>query len=391
MTNPTIRAMRSSMLILAALLVATILPLPKALRSTLRQLRSPEPNRADRESSAGGYYVGLIGGGADSGRDELTLRLLGKKGDWKSFHEIDATRYLNVDILQFELKPDVSESMFGQAFTTNALGLRDRPTTVAKPPGIFRIALLGSSMDMGWGVGTEETYENRLQDWLNAHAAKRGLIRRFEVVNFAMAAYSPLHRLETFRRKVRAYAPDLVLYSATMLDERLLEIHVRNLLAEGIDPTYPFLREALAGIVVPSRESREGKEAIKAKVRPILPGIADSTLAALASLCRNDGVPIAMIVIPRVGQADAPDNRGPAVAGFAATAKTLGVPLLDLSTTFDDRDPARIEIAPWDDHPNAEGHRLLFRALAQKIVNDPGLYQTLFDAAPPASTAGVAR
>ena len=69
---------------------------------------------------------------------------------------------------------------------------------VEKPPGTFRIAVLGSSMDMGWGVTYQETYSHLLEDWLNAHAARRGLARRrFEVLNFAVAAYSPLQRLET--------------------------------------------------------------------------------------------------------------------------------------------------------------------------------------------------
>ena len=37
------------------------------------------------------------------------------------------------------------------------------PTPVEKPEGIYRIALLGSSMDMGWGVAAEETYASRLE------------------------------------------------------------------------------------------------------------------------------------------------------------------------------------------------------------------------------------
>ena len=379
------RAMRTSIATLAALLAVSFLPLPHTLRSTLRELRSPEPNLADREAHAGGYYLGLIEGTADSGRDELTLRLLGKTTDWKSFHEVDATHYLRGDLLQFELKPDVCEAMFNRAFTTNSRGLRDRPVTLAKTEGTFRIALLGSSMDMGWGVGTEETYENRLEDWLNAHAARRGVERRFEVVNFAMAAYSPLHRLEVYRRKVRAYQPDLVLYSATMLDERLLEIHLRNLIKTDVEPTYDFLREAMAKVDAPGGESREAKDAIKAQLRPILPGVADATFAELARLCHTEGTPLAMLVVPRVGQADTPENRSEAVGRFSALSQSLGLPFLDLSDTFDDRDPALIEIAPWDDHPNGLGHKLLFQSLARKIVDNSDMYQRLFGIVPPSS------
>lgn len=384
-------ATASSAAILIAVLAVSILPLPRSLRSTLRQLRSPEPNLADREAHAGGYYLGLIEGTADSGRDELTLRLLGKTTNWKSFHEVDATTYLLDDILQFELKPDVNEAIFERAFTTNGDGLRDRPYTIAKPEGVFRIALLGSSMDMGWGVATDETYENRLEDWLNGHAAKRGIKRRFEVVNFAMAAYSPLHRLEIFRRKALAYRPDLVLYSATMLDARLLEIHIRNLVMQGIDPQYNFLRTELAGIKVTPEERRNDKDGIKAKVRPHLAAIGEATLADLANRCRAHNLPLAMIVVPRVGQADTPENRAPVVAGHGATARSLDIPFIDLSATFDDRDPAMIEIAPWDDHPNALGHKLLFQALARRIVGDPQLYEMIFGVDPPASSARAGR
>ena len=270
MTSNSPRAMRASAAILIAALVVTFLPLPGSrsarVASCTVAVARTEPRRP-RIARSGGYYAGLIEGSSDTGRDELTLSLLGKATEWKSFHQLDATRYLRGDILQFELKPNVHETMFGRAFTTNDQGLRDRSyAAVTKPEGTFRIALLGSSMDMGWGVGTDETYENRLEDWLNAHAAKRGLSRRFEVINFAMAAYSPIHRLETFRRKARDYQPDLVLYSATMLDSRLLEIHVRNLIVEGIDPQYPFLREAIAAMdIAPVRREGLDKDVLHRK------------------------------------------------------------------------------------------------------------------------------
>ena len=124
--------------------------------------------------------------------------------------------------------------------------MRDRDYTVAKPAGTFRIALLGSSIDMGWGVGDDETYENLLEDWLNDHARRRGIDRRFEVLNFAVAAYGPLQRYALLGRKAEAFAPDLVLYSSTTLDARLLEIHLTGLLMREVDPTYAFLKRAIA-------------------------------------------------------------------------------------------------------------------------------------------------
>ncbi len=366
-------------------------------RDALRSLHAIEPNRADHDKAATGYYVGLIDGDG-SGRDELALALLGKPPERK-FGDIGATRFLPGGYLQFELLPDVDVEAFGGRFTTNAQGLRDRPYEVSKPPGVFRIALLGSSMDMGWGVGVDETYENRLEEWLNAHAAKRGLDRRFEVLNFAVAAYGPLHRVEVFEQRVRAFQPDLVLYSATRLDTRLLQIHLVGLLQGGIDLKYDFARQVLAAAGIdPAAEAvapaaaadgdgKARKDRLKVAVEPLLWDLNAAAIGHLAGACRSAGIGLAMVIIPRATEADGPASRGPDVARIRAIGAGQGVPVADLTASFDDQDRRHVEIAPWDDHPNALGHRLLFLELGRSIVADAPLYRLLFDAEPPPSDA----
>jgi hypothetical protein len=360
---------------------------PRA-RSALETARSPELNRADRES-VGGYYEGLIGGGEspDTGRSELSLRLLGKPVDWVRFHAANVTRPIPGDFLQFDLRPRLKKRLFGRPFTTNESGQRDHPHTVSKPEGVFRIVVLGSSIDMGWGVDIDEIYVKQLERWLNTHAARRGLARRFEVVNFAVAAYAPVQRLESFRRRAAAYDPDMVIYSATMLDIRLTEIHLCDVYQDpGVtDLCYDFIRKAVAEAGIDASDLRRDprgklatKDSIKAKLRPYYWPIYDAVLGTLAADCRSSGVALACVIIPRVGKADAPDARAGAVARLRGIAEHHALTLFDLSGTFDKIDPARIEIASWDDHPNAEGHRHLFLALARAIVEDPALYETMF-------------
>jgi hypothetical protein len=372
----------------AGLLALGVCPLPAGwARGARDSARSPEMNRADREANAGGYYEDLIGGGGgpEGARSELALRLLGKPTEWVRFQDAGVARVLPTDFLQFELRPDQDCTLFGRPFTTNAYGLRDRPYALEKPAGTFRIALLGSSMDMGWGVGTDETYENRLEDWLNRHAAKRGLPRRFEVLNFAVAAYGPAQRLESYRRKAAEFRPDLVLYSATMLDLRLLEIHLCGLLQSRVDLRYDFLRKAVADagltaddLRLDARRELLHKETLKAKLKPQHWDIVDGSLATLAADCRSAGLPLVGLIIPRVGKADAPGARAEVIARHRAIAARHAIPTIDLSAAFDEKDPATIEIAAWDDHPNALGHKLLFLGLARALAADPELYALLF-------------
>lgn len=388
---PADRRRFATVVLSVALLAVGLIPTAggSRARAVLRSLHALEANRSEHEAHATGYYVGLIDGEAGPGRDELALALLGKPPGWVSFHDVGAARYLRGDFLQFELRPDLDTPVFGSRFTTNALGLRDRPCTVEKPPGVFRIALLGSSMDMGWGVGTDETYENRFEDWLNAYAARRGLSRRFEVLNFAMAAYSPLHRLEAFERKARAFRPDLVLYAATRLDTRLLQIHLVGLLQDRVDLKHDFVRRAVAdaglgpeALAVDGEGRLVEKDLVKARLEPALWPLNEAALGRLAASCRSAGVPLAVLIIPRAAESDGPASRGPDVARITSLAARLGLPLADLSGTFDDEDPGAIEIAAWDDHPNALGHRLLFLALGRSVVEDAALHRLLFDADP---------
>jgi hypothetical protein len=387
------RAARLCFLQTAALLLVALIPLPAGwvrARSALESARSLELNRADRDATAGGYYEGLIGhGDGPKGRqNELDMLIHGQPADWARIQTASVTRPLpDRDFLQFELKPNVNKMLFGHAFTTNAHGMRDHAYTVEKPPGIFRIAVLGSSMDMGWGIGTSDTYVNLLEDWLNAHAATRGLGtgRRFEVLNFAVAAYSPLQRLEAFRRKVKAFKPDMVLYSATMLDTRLMEIHLCDLFRAKAELRYDFLDRAVADaglsaedLRIDADEKLAHKETVKKKLRPFYWPIYDATLGTLAADCRSEGIVLAAVIIPRVGKADAPAQRAESVARLQGIAAHQAVPLWDLSDTFDGQDPTEFAIASWDDHPNAQGHRRLFLALTRALVKDRVLYDTLF-------------
>jgi hypothetical protein len=374
------------------LVIAALIPWPadwNKVRSIVDSSRSPELNRAEREGHAYGYYEGLLGGsdGSDMPRGEPSLRLIGKPGGWVRFQEADVVHYLEEDFLQFELKPLVQRRLFGQQFLTNSFGMHDDPVAIEKSEGTMRIAVLGSSMDMGWGVRYSDTYINQLEDWLETHASRYRFSppRRFEVLNFAVAAYSPMQRLEALRRKVLAFHPDLVIYSATTLDIRLMEIHLCEMLRKNVDLKYDFLRDtaSLAGVDdddvrVDAERRLLNKDRLKSKLRPFYWGLYDLTLGAIAAECRTAKVPLMMVVIPRVGKADAPGVRAEPVARLKAIAAHHGLTVFDLSDAFDRLDPASLEIAAWDDHPNALGHRRLFLALARAMVKDQELYHLLF-------------
>lgn len=91
---------------------------------------------------------------------------------------------------------------------------------------------------------------------------------------------------------------------------------------------------------------------------------------AVAADCRDRGVPSLWVLIPRVGRfvSEAQHRRLVELAraaGFTA--------VVDVSDAFDGSDPAALAIQPGDFHPNAEGHALLARRLAEALWPLPAL------------------
>lgn len=68
--------------------------------------------------------------------------------------------------LRYELKPNFAE-------TTNSHGFRDLERTLAKPPGVFRIAAIGDSVTMQGALPFEQLYVRQLQRRFDAVAPGR--------------------------------------------------------------------------------------------------------------------------------------------------------------------------------------------------------------------------
>ena len=91
----------------------------------------------------------------------------------------------------------------------NSDGLRDREHTRAKPPGAYRIVVLGDSCAEAVQVPLEKTFWAILEQKLR-HSGKLAT-QEVEVINFGVSGYGTAQELITLRRHAWNYQPDLVL------------------------------------------------------------------------------------------------------------------------------------------------------------------------------------
>jgi lysophospholipase L1-like esterase len=88
----------------------------------------------------------------------------------------------------------------------NSAGFRGRETTRQKPPGVWRIAMIGDSVTYGLGVEADQAFASLLEAELKA--ANVGPV---EVLNFGVPGYNSFQECTLLKNRVLAFDPDLVI------------------------------------------------------------------------------------------------------------------------------------------------------------------------------------
>jgi len=134
---------------------------------------------------------------------ELTLRIV--RFSYPPFHRPDL-------ITGLSLRSNTSGwyGKEGHAYVTvNSQGLRDRERSIEKPPGTYRILVLGDSYVEALQVDIEKTFwrllEKRLQE------CKFRPAKNIDVINLGVSGFGTGQALRALQTRGLAYAPDLVI------------------------------------------------------------------------------------------------------------------------------------------------------------------------------------
>lgn len=123
----------------------------------------------------------------------------------------------------------------GEAFVkNNSAGFRDRERSVEKPPGVYRVAMLGDSFTQAMSVSLEKSFTAVAESELTG-CSKTGGGPRFEVLNFGIAGFGTAQEYLLLRTRVTAYHPDLVLVAFFTGNDV-----VDNSRALSVDPLKPY-------------------------------------------------------------------------------------------------------------------------------------------------------
>jgi lysophospholipase L1-like esterase len=254
----------------------------------------------------------------------------------------------------------------------NALGFRDVEHAIPKPPGVYRILVLGDSVTAGYGVEFADAYPRRLASLLRGREDQS-----YEVVNFGLSQYSTVQEVALFRERGSRMRPDLVVLAYVLNDP------TRD---GGINDYFERHRAPSLAAEWLTRRSKELLRVPEGVER--IPGCrsfdyyswmhcdadkwarVSAAFGDLGSLSRRDGFRVLVVIFPLL-----PDSAS--FSGYpwqsihhrvAAEAARNGFATLDLLAVFAERTPSELALAPSDPlHPSRLGHEIAAQAIYREL------------------------
>ena len=286
------------------------------------------------------------------------------------------------EVLLYEPKPNSGD--------VNAYGVRDFPFAIAKPPGTFRIVVIGDSIGFGFcndrqPLAIEDTFSKVLE---------RDLRRRFpgrsiEVLNLSVSGYDTVQEVEFLARKGLPLDPDLVVVAYCLNDawsasaERIAfersglgKLMGTSDLFQQLYLDSDLLRFALQRWQVIAAKWRTRRD--DAKVDRTVNGF-----ARLARLGSEHGFGTVVAVFPAFESWE-PYQREGEHAAVAAKAAAQGFAYLDLLPAFRAASHGNFRVLQGRcnrEHPDEQGHAVAARAIESFLI-DRGLVPSPMQDAP---------
>jgi lysophospholipase L1-like esterase len=260
--------------------------------------------------------------------------------------------------------PEREAQLMGVNVKTNARGQRDRDIPYERTPGVMRIAMVGDSLTMGWGVAFDEMFSKRIEKMYNDAGTKA------EVVNLGVGNWNTVQEVQYFLTKGYKYQPDIV---------------VLNYFVNDAEPT-PLRREEPGWLLRNCYSCVFFKGRLDTLARMFTTkqnwadfylglydgGKSEGWLAAraaikeLADYCKQNNVKLLIAHLPELH--DVQNYRFGLVTELVRqAANENGVPFVDLLPNMQFHASEDLWVTPPDPHPNGFANGVIASGLYQAL------------------------
>jgi lysophospholipase L1-like esterase len=253
----------------------------------------------------------------------------------------------------------------------NRHGFRGGKIPVRKPPGTFRIMILGDSSAFGYGVGQEEVFAPVMEMEL----ARLLPGRKIEVINAAVPGYTTFSSSRFFLDRGMAFAPDVVMVAHNNDPDADWD-EDRNRAATGPgrggmkllyrSGLYMLLRKEILNARLKNESRLFNRPPAGQGVPRVSPTGLEENLNSIGDGCRRINARFVVVSMPLMEDGDETLTRYREI--MKKSAARHGGEFIDIYGEWQEGDTEGLFLD--DVHPNAAGHGRIGKTLARRLVEE---------------------
>jgi len=280
---------------------------------------------------------------------------------WKYAREVKI-RDLRPDV-GHRHRPNADAQLMGVHVRTNAYGMRSGDIAEKAAPGVARIAFVGDSIAMGWGVAEQETFAHQVIAALQASG------RKVDGYNLGVGNYNTTQELALFRDTGARLKPDIVVLCYFINDAEPMPKYADNDWLDEHSAAWVVFRYRIDSLFRQFGEAPDWKHYYRALYEPNAEGWKQTraALSGFAESARKLGAELIVFNIPELRELK-PYPFGDVTAKVRQVVEKHHVPFVDLLPSVETLDPASLWVTVPDPHPNGKADTAFARAMVPDIT-----------------------
>jgi hypothetical protein len=285
-------------------------------------------------------------------------------------YELEMWKYAR-DVKVRDLQPDLGHrhhpnreaELMGTTVRTNAMGFRGPEIATMAKDGVARIAFVGDSITLGWGVAEQETFSHRVV----AELVRRG--RKVDGFNLGVGNLNTTQELALFRKTGESLRPDIIVLSYFINDAEPMPSYPRESWLMLNSAAWVVLSYRIDLLLRQFGGLPDWKKYYRDLYAPDAAGWkkSEQAIAGFAQVARDIGAQLIVFNVPELRELN-PYPFADVTAKVRAAVEGQGLRFVDLLPTVEALDPSTLWVTVPDPHPNGRANDAFARQMTTDIL-----------------------
>ncbi len=246
---------------------------------------------------------------------------------------------------------------------TNAQGFRGPAIAETAAPGVARIAFVGDSTTLGWGVAEHETFAHQVVAEFN----KQG--RKVDGFNLGIGNYNIRQEFSLFREVGAPLKPDIIVLTYFINDGEPMPKYGKQSWLDLNSAAWIVLSYRIDSLIRSFGDRPDWYEYYRGLYADDAPGWKDTqkALAQFAEISRDSGTPLIVFHLPELRELK-PYPFADITEKVRKVVEAQGVPFVDMLPAVENLEPSSLWVTVPDPHPNGRANTAFTAVMVRELA-----------------------